>query len=107
MGGSSRIDILWRLIVPGPISAFIVVLRHHFYVATPTELIEFERLDGVSEFDIFAGTITPLVKPGLLTVALLSFEQGWNGFLRPLLVASPQQLRVIQLGRSVLRQETG
>ncbi|GAA1485551.1 carbohydrate ABC transporter permease [Brachybacterium fresconis] len=106
-GGSGWIDTWWGLIVPGAISAFNIFLLRQFYVATPTELIEAARLDGVSELGIFARIVTPLIKPGLLTVALLSFEQGWNNFLWPLLVTSSEGLRVIQLGLSVFRQEAG
>jgi multiple sugar transport system permease protein len=106
-GGSGWIDTWWGLVVPGAISAFNIFLFRQFYVATPTELIEAARLDGVSEVGIWARIITPLIKPGLLTVALLSFEQGWNNFLWPLLVTTSERLRVIQLGLSVFRQEAG
>lgn len=106
-GGSGWVDTWWGLIVPGAISAFNIFLLRQFYVATPTELIEAARIDGVSEFGIWAKIITPLIKPGLLTVALLSFEQGWNNFLWPLLVTQSDGLRVIQLGLSVFRQEAG
>ena len=106
-GGSGWIDTWWGLVVPGAISAFNIFLLRQFYVATPTELIEAARIDGVSEVGIWAKIITPLIKPGLLTVALLSFEQGWNNFLWPLLVTTSENLRVIQLGLSVFRQEAG
>lgn len=106
-GGSGWIDTWWGLVVPGAISAFNIFLFRQFYVATPTELIEAARIDGVSELGIWAKIITPLIKPGLLTVALLSFEQGWNNFLWPLLVTTSERLRVIQLGLSVFRQEAG
>lgn len=106
-GGSGWIDTWWGLVVPGAISAFNIFLFRQFYVATPTELIEAARIDGVGELGIWARIITPLIKPGLLTVALLSFEQGWNNFLWPLLVTTSERLRVIQLGLSVFRQEAG
>lgn len=106
-GGSGWIDTWWGLVVPGAISAFNIFLFRQFYVATPTELIEAARIDGVGELGIWARIITPLIKPGLLTVALLSFEQGWNNFLWPLLVTTSENLRVIQLGLSVFRQEAG
>ncbi|WP_241680791.1 carbohydrate ABC transporter permease [Pseudactinotalea suaedae] len=105
-GGTGWIDTWWALIVPAAISPFLVFLFRQFYVGTPTELIEAARIDGVGEFGIFARIITPLIKPGLLTVALLAFEAGWNNFLWPLLVTSSQDLRVIQVGISVFRQES-
>lgn len=59
----------------------------------------------MSEFGIYARIMTPLIKPGLLTVALLSFEAGWNNFLWPLLVTTSDNLRVIQVGIASFRQE--
>ncbi|MGO1354959.1 carbohydrate ABC transporter permease [Brachybacterium tyrofermentans] len=104
-GGTGWIDTWWALIVPGAISPFMVFLFRQFYVSTPSELIEAARLDGVSEFGIYTRIITPLIMPGLLTVALLSFEAGWNNFLWPLLVTTSENLRVIQVGISSFRQE--
>ncbi|MFC0672684.1 carbohydrate ABC transporter permease [Brachybacterium hainanense] len=104
-GGIGWIDSWWALIVPGAVSPFMVFLFRQFYVGTPTELMEAARLDGLSELGIFTRIMTPLIKPGILTVALLSFEGGWNNFLWPLLVTTSQNLRVIQVGISVFRQE--
>jgi multiple sugar transport system permease protein len=105
-GGQGWIDSWWALLVPGMVSAFSIFLLRQFYVTTPTELIEAARLDGLSEPRIWAQIITPQIKPGLLTVALLAFEGGWNNFLWPLLVTTSESLRVIQVGLSVFRQES-
>ncbi|MBK0331015.1 carbohydrate ABC transporter permease [Brachybacterium sp. MASK1Z-5] len=105
VGGTGWIDTWWALIVPGAVSPFMVFLFRQFYVSTPSELIEAARLDGVSEFGIYTRIITPLIRPGLLTVALLSFEAGWNNFLWPLLVTTSDSLRVIQVGIASFRQE--
>ena len=105
-GGQGWIDSWWALLVPGMVSAFSIFLLRQFYVTTPTELIEAARIDGLSEPRIWAQIITPQIKPGLLTVALLAFESGWNNFLWPLLVTTSDDLRVIQVGLSVFRQES-
>lgn len=105
-GGQGWIDSWWALLVPGMVSAFSIFLLRQFYVTTPTELIEAARIDGLSEPRIWAQIITPQIKPGLLTVALLAFEGGWNNFLWPLLVTTSEDLRVIQVGLSVFRQES-
>jgi multiple sugar transport system permease protein len=105
-GGQGWIDSWWALLVPGMVSTFSIFLLRQFYVTTPTELIEAARIDGLSEPRIWLQIMTPLVKPGLLTVSLLTFEAGWNNFLWPLLVTSSENLRVIQVGLSVFRQES-
>lgn len=105
-GGQGWINTWWALLVPGAVGAFSIFLLRQFYVTTPTELIEAARIDGLSEPRIWLQIMTPLIKPGLLTVALLAFEQGWNNFLWPLLVTSAEDLRVIQVGLSVFRTES-
>jgi len=105
-GGTGWIDTWWALLVPAAVSPFSIFLFRQFYVGTPTELMEAARIDGVNEFGIYARVITPLIKPGLLTVALLAFEAGWNNFLWPLLVTTSENLRVIQVGLSVFKQES-
>lgn len=105
-GGQGWINTWWALLIPGAVGAFSIFLLRQFYVTTPTELIEAARLDGLSEPRIWLQIMTPLIKPGLLTVALLAFESGWNNFLWPLLVTSSEDLRVIQVGLSVFRQES-
>lgn len=104
-GGRGWYDSWWGLLVPGLVSPFFIFLFRQFFVATPTELIESARIDGASEFRIFLQIMSPLIRPGILTVALLAFEQGWNNFLWPLIVTSSADLRTVQLGLSVFRQE--
>lgn len=106
-GGSAWIDTWWALLIPGLVSPFFIFLFRQFSLATPTELMESARIDGASEVRIFGSIMTPLIKPCMLTVALLAFEGGWNNFLWPLLVTTSANLRTVQLGLSVFRQEAG
>jgi multiple sugar transport system permease protein len=61
----------------------------------------------MGEFGIFARVMTPLVKPAVATVALITFENSWNNFLWPLLVTTRDDLRVIQVGLAVFQQTEG
>ena len=106
-GGSGWIDTWPALLVPALVSPFNIFLFRQFFVGTPTELIEAARIDGAGELRIFARIMAPLIRPGMLTVALLAFEQGWNNFLWPLIVTTSTNMRVIQVGLSVFRQEAG
>lgn len=103
-GGTGWLDSWWALIVPGAISPFAIFLFRQFYLTLPRDLEEAARIDGMSEFGIFARIMTPLIKPAIATVALLQFQNSWNNFLWPLLVTTRQELRVIQLGLAVFQQ---
>lgn len=103
-GGTGWLDSWWALIIPGGLSTAAIFLFRQFYLSLPKELEEAARIDGLSEFRIFAQIYTPLIKPGIATVGLLTFQETWNNFLWPLLVTSSNELRVIQVGLAVFQQ---
>jgi multiple sugar transport system permease protein len=103
-GGSGWLDTWWALIIPGAVTPFAIFLFRQFYLSLPRELEEAARIDGMGEFRIFAQVMTPLVKPAIATVGLLTFEQSWNNFLWPLLVTTRTDLRVIQVGLTSFQQ---
>lgn len=103
-GGYGWLDSWWALIVPGALTPFAIFLFRQFYLSLPRELEEAARIDGMGEFGIFGRVMTPLVKPAIATVALITFENSWNNFLWPLLVTTRQDLRVIQVGLASFQQ---
>ncbi len=104
-GGSGWLNTWWALIIPGGLSPFAIFLFRQFYLSLPKELEEAARLDGAGEFRIWARIYTPLIKPAIATVSLLTFQDSWNNFLWPLLVTTRDDLRVIQVGLAVFQQE--
>jgi multiple sugar transport system permease protein len=43
--------------------------------------------------------------PALATLAIFSFQSGWNAFLWPLLITNTDDMRTIQLGLTVFVQQ--
>lgn len=103
-GGSGWLDSWWALIIPGGLTPMAIFLFRQFYLSLPRELEEAARIDGMGEYRIFGQVMTPLVKPAIATVALLTFENSWNNFLWPLLVTTRGDLRVIQVGLAAFQQ---
>lgn len=60
---------------------FSLFLLRTYIVEIPVELEEAARIDGASEAQIFFRVILPLIKPGLITVALITGLSAWNEFL--------------------------
>ena len=65
------------LILLQAFGAFGVFLMRQYYMTIPDELIEAARLDGLSEYGIWARIVLPLSKP-----ALMSLAQKLRGALR-------------------------
>ena len=75
---------LWALILPGMVSAFGIFLMRQFTAGIPRDLIEAARLDGASEWAIFARIIVPLMRPALAALGVFTFLASWNDYLWPL-----------------------
>lgn len=77
---------LWALVLPTFFgNAFYIFLLRQFFLAVPQELLEAARLDGCSEWGVFARIVLPLAGPAVATVALFQFVAAWNDFNGPLL----------------------
>jgi len=64
---------------------FYIFLLRQFFMGIPRDLSAAARIDGCSEFGIFAHVIIPLSKPALATTALFMFLFQWADFLNPLI----------------------
>mgnify|MGYP003397324028 CR=1 FL=1 len=79
-------------------SAFGVFLMRQFYESVPDELCEAARIDGLSEYGIWARVMLPLSKPALSTLVIFTFVGTWNDFLGPLIYLTKTDLKTLQIG---------
>ena len=91
------------LILPISINAFAVFFMRQFITSIPTEYIDAARVDGAGELNIFFQIVVQMVKPALVTLALLAALASWDEFLWPLIVISDQDLATLPLGISYLK----
>lgn len=91
------------LILPISVNAFAVFFMRQFISSIPTEYVDAARVDGAGELNIFFQIIGPMVKPALVTLALLAALASWDEFLWPLIVISDQDLATLPLGISYLK----
>ena len=79
-------------------SAFGVFMMRQFYQGIPDELCEAARIDGMSEYQIYARIMLPLSKPALSTLTIFTFVNTWNDFLGPLIYLKSEAKKTLQLG---------
>jgi len=60
---------------------FAVIVLRPFFLSVPRELEAAAKIDGCNQFDAFWQVILPLVRSGLITVAVFAFLMGWGEFL--------------------------
>jgi len=86
------------LILPRATDAFGIFLLRNFFLAIPRELEDAARVDGTSEFGIFARVVLPLSKPAIVTLALFIFMANWNDLLWPLIMSTDGSLATLPSG---------
>lgn len=90
------------VILPGLADVIGIFLLKQFMQTLPSELEEAARVDGASEWTIFAKIIMPLSAPALAVTAIFAFQRYWNSFLWPLIVLQDPDLFTLQVGLSYI-----
>jgi raffinose/stachyose/melibiose transport system permease protein len=78
--------------------AFGTYIMKSFFEELPKELEEAARVDGATDFRIFAMIMLPLTRPALATVAIFLFLQNWNEFLFALTFITQEAMRTMPTG---------
>jgi multiple sugar transport system permease protein len=91
------INSLWALIVPAMVSAFGIFLMRQFIAGIPNDLIEAARLDGASEWAIYARIVVPLARPPMAALGIFTFLAAWNDYLWPLIVINDLEKSTLPL----------
>jgi multiple sugar transport system permease protein len=86
MGQMGLVDSFWGVILPGIPGAFAIYLYKGFFDALPQEILDAARMDGASEYRIFARILAPMSRNVFTVIALLTFRWAWNDFFWPLLI---------------------
>jgi multiple sugar transport system permease protein len=101
------VNTLPSLYVGALVSAYGIFLMRQFMKTVPSELLDAARIDGSSEFFIFARIAMPLCKPPLAALGIFHFMAEWDSFLWPLLMIDDRNLRTLPLGLALYRAGFG
>jgi multiple sugar transport system permease protein len=93
------LNTFWPIIVPAWFAyPYNVFLFRQFYRTIPPALDEAARIDGATEWQIFAKIIAPLSRPVFITIGLLSGIFWWNEFFLPLVFIQSEALKPVSVG---------
>ena len=98
-------DTLLAMIVLQAFSAFGVFLMRQFYQGIPTELCEAARIDGLSEYGIWAKIMLPLSTAAIATLVIFTFVGTWNDYMGPMIYLTRDENKTIQVGLRRFIQE--
>ena len=85
------------IILPAVFSTFPVFVSYGGFRGIPPQMLEAARMDGASEFTIFARLGLPLGKSGLLSAMVLGFLEYWNMMEQPMAFLEERSLWPLSL----------
>lgn len=87
-------DNIFAVILPGTVSGIGILFLTEIIRRVPNDLLDIARVEGASEYQLLP-IIYPLIRPGVLTYALIHFILAWHEHFLPLiLLDTPEKLTV-------------
>ena len=68
------------MIIPIVVDATGIFLMRQFFLQVPASLEEAGRVDGANIWQVYWRIVLPIVRPGLITLTIISFQGSWNEF---------------------------
>ena len=96
----------YTLILPGIITITGTFLMRQYFMQIPDELRESARVDGASEYTIWARIMVPIAKPSMASLAMGVFLWNWNSYLEPLVFLSDWRLYTIPIALTNFIEES-
>jgi len=95
-------DTIWGLVLPFAVAPVSVFFFRQFSMGLPRELMDAGRIDGLTEYGIFARIMAPLMKPAFGAMAILISMGSWNAVVWPMVVLRNNDKLTIPIGLSTL-----
>jgi multiple sugar transport system permease protein len=86
-------------------NAFWIFLMRQFFLQIPTEISDAARIDGASEFRIFAEIILPQALPAIGVISIFAGLHAWNDFLGPLIYLQDETKYTLSIGLTFFRSQ--
>lgn len=92
------VNTYWGMILPSVIFPFGVFLMRQAMFSVPNDLLDAARIDGASEFRIFARVVLPLIRHNIAALAIIIFIFKYDDLLWPLVVAQRSEMYPVTVG---------
>ena len=90
------------LVMPLVISSFGIFWMSGVIRAIPDELLQAARVDGCGNFAVWWRIIMPVIKPALISLAVVTFLSAYNDYFWPLLILQSPSMQTIQIALALL-----
>jgi arabinosaccharide transport system permease protein len=80
------IDTMWGIVLPYMVIPMLIFFFYQYLGGIPKDFLDAGRVDGCTEYGIFAKIMIPLMKPSFAAMGVYEGMQSWNNLLWPLIV---------------------
>ncbi|MFC9926045.1 carbohydrate ABC transporter permease [Streptomyces sp. NPDC127190] len=94
------VDSYRGLIIPGLFSGFTCFLFRQYFLGFPKELEEAARVDGLGHWGAYWRIVVPNSLNFFAAMATITFINGWNAFLWPLVIGQDPSAWTVQVALS-------
>jgi multiple sugar transport system permease protein/arabinosaccharide transport system permease protein len=91
-------DTYQGLVVPLLVSSFGIFWMNNVIAGVPDELLQAARVDGCGSFGTWWRIVMPVIKPALVSLAVVTFLTTYNDYFWPLLVVPGRPTIQVVLG---------
>ncbi|MBP5159221.1 MAG: carbohydrate ABC transporter permease [Lachnospiraceae bacterium] len=97
------LNTLPALFLPNLFSAMGTFLLRQFFLSLPQELEDAAYIDGCNRGKAFVSIMLPLVKPGLVSLGILTFRFAWNDLMWPMVVNTSTEKMTLSAALSFMQ----
>jgi arabinosaccharide transport system permease protein len=95
------------VILPFVVSPAGIFFFRQYSIGVPRDYVDAGRIDGCTEYGIYARIMAPLMRPAFGAMAILLAMREWNDFLWPLIVLRTNDRFTIPVGLASLMSPYG
>ncbi len=100
-------DSMWGIILPYVVVPMLVFFFRQYLSGIPKDFLDAARVDGCTEYGIFARIMIPLMKPSFAAMGIYQGMSSWNNFLWPMIVVRSQTKITLPVGLQSLMSPYG
>jgi ABC-type glycerol-3-phosphate transport system permease component len=93
------------LIIPNMVYPFAIFVIRNFLLSLPKEMEEAAMMDGCGRNQMLLRIILPNIRPAIATVVIFTFTHNWNDFFWPLVMTKTDEMRTMQVGLAILKNQ--
>lgn len=86
ISGMKLTNSMWGVILPYTVVPMLIFFFRQYLSGISKEFVEAARVDGCTEYGIFARILMPLMKPSFAAMGIYQGMSSWNNFLWPMIV---------------------